>query len=259
MTFPEKTSLRPSMYLVLVFAVLTGLDVLASPLVSVKALGNAGYFAPLVAVVPFFAIIAIIFALQKKFPGKSVLQYSSQILGRVPTVIINLLVIIFWRLYTTIVTRDIMSLVSTHMLLRTPLWFFSIIGLLGVIYLAYHGIESVSRFVAFVFLPATIVIILVFFSALPYINVHQLLPVFNFGIKDIAKGALGQSYLYFPMLLLFMITPFTKDLRSARRFTMGAVALSAFGFLTNTSVRLAFSALPDWPVIPGQLWSSCMW
>lgn len=231
MTFPEKTTLRPSMYLVLIFTAIIGYDMLSSPLASVKVLGNSGYFAPLTAAIPVIAVIAIMFALQKKFPGKSGVQCASQIIGRVPAVIINLLLIIFWRFFATLSARDILTLVSTQMLFKTPLWFFGIIGFLGIMYLAYQGIESISRFVAFAFLPATIIIVIVFCTAFPYIDILQLLPVFNFSFIDLTKGALDLSYIYFPMVLLFMITPYTKKLPSGRRFTMAALTLGVLVFL----------------------------
>ncbi|HBE05955.1 MAG TPA: hypothetical protein DCY85_05645 [Firmicutes bacterium] len=231
MTFPEKTSLRPSMYLVLIFTAIIGYDMLSNPLVSVKALGNSGYFAPLAAAVPVIAIIIAMFALQKRFPGKSGVQCASLIIGNVPAVIINLLLIIFWRVFAALSARNIMTLVSTQMLLKTPLWFFSTIGYLGIMYLAYHGIESISRFVAFTFIPATIIIIIVFCAAFPYIDIRQLLPVLDFSITDLIKGAFSMSYLYFPLILLFLITPYTKKLPSARRFTMAALALSVLVFL----------------------------
>lgn len=234
MTFPEKTTLRPSMYFVLMITGLLGFDMLVSPLISAKALGNAGYFAPLAAAVPAVAAMCAIFALQKRFPGQSWVQYSIKTIGRIPATIILLLLMITWRFYTTLLSRDIMSLVSTHMLIKTPTWVFSLMGFLGIIYLAYHGIESISRFMSFVFVPASIVVFLVALSAMPYIDIRQLLPVFNFSFWDLVKGAFGVSYIYLPIMLLLVMTPFTRDLRSARRFTSGALALGVLGFISES-------------------------
>ncbi|SFT07433.1 GerAB/ArcD/ProY family transporter [Paenibacillus sp. BC26] len=112
------TTLQSSAILV---STIIGVGVLPLPLFAVRA-GDAG--APLVtllgAIVGFCGLL-LISLLGMRFPNKSIVEYSEDIIGKWPSLIGSLAIIAFFAILTSLAAREFGEVVVTSVLKNTPL------------------------------------------------------------------------------------------------------------------------------------------
>ena len=236
MNSKETARLTPMLLLPVMVSTFIGYGLFHVSSNAAKVMGANGYIAILLATIAVVPIILISFALQRRFPGLTIIEYAPLIIGRVPALITNLAVLVFAVLYAVLIMRDAANLVSTYLLDRTPLWVILLMVFGGVVYLTYHGLESLARFSSFILIPATTVLVILILTGFINADFRNALPIMPPKLGDYFQGSLKTLYIFFPVLYLWILLAFVKEkqLRSAQTATFVAYGLIALIFFLKT-------------------------
>ncbi|ABO48601.1 spore germination protein [Desulforamulus reducens MI-1] len=172
------------------------------------------WMTPPLAAIPGLGLVAMLVALNRRFPGQSLVQYSSSILG-IPGKLLGLLTIWFAFHLSSLVLRNIGSYIHVAVLFETPLWVTHLfIVTLGTFALRL-GIETITRaFSILMLLNIPFYLIIITFST-KTAKLDNLLPVLSHGWAPVIHASLNQAT--FPMgeIVLFgMVIFHIKDIKN---------------------------------------------
>lgn len=105
----------------ILISTIIGVGVLPLPLFAVRAGDTGAPLLTLLAILLAFFGLWLITKLGMRFPDKSIIQYSEEIIGRWPAWIGSTLIICFFALLTSLAAREFGEVVITSVLRRTPL------------------------------------------------------------------------------------------------------------------------------------------
>lgn len=250
----EKTGIGPGLLFMVLFISLFSYGVIEAPHTAAKYIGNNGYWGFLLAFLIAIPVILIISRLGRRFPSKSVIQYLPEVVG-VPLgkvlgflYLLMILVLMIWA------SRAISEQLSVYFLNKTPMCASVFIFLVVSAFVAYQGIEGVSRLAAFLF-PVTFFFsfIAILFSFQNF-DLENIRPVF---MIDGFKIPVGSVYLFYPFIsLLTVLTIFpylTKKQKSFKMITGAAVLASMVILMVIVSGIGNYSAPGvlrySWPVL----------
>ncbi|CAG7638355.1 endospore germination permease [Paenibacillus allorhizosphaerae] len=97
-----------------------GVGVLPLPLFAVRAADSGAPLVTLLAMMLAFVGLALVALLGMRFPNKSIIQYSEDIIGKWPAWIGSLFIIAFFAMLTSLTAREFGEVVVTSVLKTTP-------------------------------------------------------------------------------------------------------------------------------------------
>jgi spore germination protein len=250
----EKTGIGPGLLFMVLFISLFSYGVIESPHAAAKYIGSNGYWGFLLAFMVALPVIWVICRLGKRFPSKSIIQYLPEIVGAPLGKILGFLYLVVVMILMIWASRAISELLSIYFLNRTPMGVSVFIFLVVSTFVAYQGIEGVSRLAAFLF-PVTF-----FFSFLAIMFSFQ-----NFDLENIRpiffiegfKIPLGMVYLFYPfisLLTVLMIFPYLTKKQKGFKVITGAAALAGGVILIVIISGIGNYSAPgvlrySWPVL----------
>ncbi|AZO93608.1 endospore germination permease [Halocella sp. SP3-1] len=192
---------------------LIGAGSLVLPRTITKAAGTAAWLSILIGGLFSFLIISLIVKIGFRFPEETLMEYSNRVLGKIFGNSISLLFCFYWLLLCSLVLRVFASMLSSAVLLNTPIEFIIISMLFLIIYYINHDIEVIGRVNELYFIFLIIPVIIGIFLSMKEIQVIRLMPVMGQkGFSSIVKGTLNSffSFLGFEIIVLFLpslVTP----------------------------------------------------
>jgi spore germination protein KB len=214
----ENGKISHKQFAILVMMYLIGSSILLLPsALAAKALQDA-WISAILGVGVGMVIVILYNSLGSLFPTKTLAEYNEIILGKWLGKFVSLLFFSYFFLISALVLRNIGDFVITYALQDTPIEVIEISLLLVVIMGVHSGLETFSRtselLIPFVFILLFMIIILIS----PEVDVLNIQPIFEKGIKPIIGGAL--PFLGTPCLelvVLLMIFPFVNRNKEAKR------------------------------------------
>ena len=170
----EKTAIGPGLLFMVLFISLFSYGVIESPHAAAKYIGNNGYWGFLLAFGIAIPVIAVTCRLGRRFPRKSVIQYLPEVMGKPLGKALGFLYLVVIMVLMIWASRAISEQLSVYFLNRTPMWVSVFIFLAVATFVAYQGIEGISRLASFLF-PVTF-----FFSMIAILFSFQ-----NFDLENI--------------------------------------------------------------------------
>jgi spore germination protein len=250
----EKTGIGPGLLFMVVFISLFSYGVIESPHAAAKYVGNNGYWGFLLAFCVAIPVIWVICRLGKRFPSKSIIQYLPEIMGFPLGKFLGVLYLMVIMALMIWASRAISELISVYFLSRTPMWASVFIFLVVSAYVAYQGIEGVSRLAAFLF-PVTFFFsfIAILFSFQNF-DLENIRPIF---LMDGFKIPIGSIYLFYPfisLLSVLMIFPYLTKKQKGFKVVTGAAILACGVILMVIVSGIGNYSAPgvlrySWPVL----------
>jgi spore germination protein len=250
----EKTGIGPGLLFMVLFISMFSYGVIEAPHAAAKYIGNNGYWGFILAFGIVIPVIAVISRLGKRFPSKSVIQYLPEVMGAPLGKFLGFLYLVVIMGLMIWASRAISEQLSIYFLSRTPMWASVFIFMVVSTFVAYQGIEGVSRLAAFLF-PVTF-----FFSFLAILFSFQ-----NFDLENIRpiffidgfKIPLGTVYLFYPfisLLTVLMIFPYLTQKQKGFKVIFGAATLAASVILLVIVSGIGNYSAPgvlrySWPVL----------
>ena len=209
----EKTGIGTGLMFMVLYASMFSYGVMQSSYVAASQMGNNGYLGFVLAFILALGVIILLNSLAKRFPQKSIVQYLPDIFGIIPGKFIGFIYLSFIMMVLIINSSLIVQQSETYFLSITPTWVFMILFLSISAFIAYQGIEGLTRLAGFVF-PVTFVLCLlsILFSFQGF-DMDNIRPVF---FMDGLKIPLGSSTCF----LSFLCSDYrTDDLSVFKRKT----------------------------------------
>ncbi len=196
-------------------------------------------------------IISILFILlAKKFPGKTLVEYSVELLGKVAGKLVASLFILYMLVLGYSVIRQLGDIFVTSFNPDGPLIIYSVITTLVAAYAVHNGLEVIVR-VNQLILPFGLGIL----GFISLVNITETdltnyLPILENGIVPPLKGAVLIQAWLLELVILLQFVPFVQDKKNiGKSFTLTNLVLG-FSMLLGTLTIAVFGKLTSQLIYP---------
>ncbi|RST74333.1 spore gernimation protein [Siminovitchia acidinfaciens] len=219
----EKGKISALQMAMLLYPAIIATVVLSVPSITAKYAGNDLWQPPIIASVTGFLTVYIAVRLHKLHPGKTVIQYSEDIIGRVPGKIISFFILFFYIHTTGTISRSYSEFIVTSFLFKTP----QIVVIGSMVFLCalciYGGLEVLARATQLLFPFFVLPIIFAAVFLAPDFQIGNIFPVFEKGLMPSIKGAIPTSGWFAEFFLMAFLLPFLADKKKGMKYGMLSV------------------------------------
>ncbi|MGG1553360.1 GerAB/ArcD/ProY family transporter [Paenibacillus ferrarius] len=216
--------------------------ILTIPRIMVSFAKQDAWIAVLPSTVTGFISIGVMISLAKRYPGLTIIQYSSLILGKWIGKLLGMYYIYFWFMSISAITKQHTFFISTLLLPNSP----PIVGSFTILFLAalavIAGIEVIARSNEFL---TILMLILVFPLLLLSINEAdpgQLKPILGDGLFPVFQAAITPAGSFMNQLfILGWLLPYLNQPKKAAKvsiFALLGIFLLVFGIVILTIMVL---------------------
>lgn len=209
---------------------------------SVTAAGRDTWISTLIAIIPGCLLVFLITYLAKLFPGKTLIEYSQETLGKIPGKLVGILYLWYFLYLGSLVLRNYGDFLSTVVLPESMPGVFHITLGLVVAYMVYHRIEVIGRVGEIVF---PVIIGLSFAVSLLLTlsgssELKNLLPVFEQGFGKVLLGSIPIAAFPFQEIIVFtMILPYLNISKNSNKALMGGLLFAGLILVTTLMQSIA--------------------
>jgi len=182
------------------------------------------------AIVAFFPSALIIFIIGKlatRFPDKSIIQYSKELLGPWTG---GILVLFYLWLYLHMASTDLRmyaEIIKISFLTETPLVVIMGLMTMTVFMVVYHGLEPLGRCADIIFPLFFTMVILTLLVPLIKSDFINLEPVMARGLSPVVRGGIIPAMITAQYINLAMLTPSLNEPEKALRTALWSLVLSS--------------------------------
>jgi spore germination protein len=213
-----------------------GVGILAVPRFTVDYAQTGAPLATLLAVMSMMGFGLILAYLGSKYPEMTLFEYSDKILGKWPSVLVEVVLVVYFAELAALAAREFGEVVVTSVLQRTPVEITILVMLTLAVVAARNDAAIFSRiltfYMPFVYIPALVVVALTLRSAkatnlLPLINIfHETSPA-HFIYAAVIVAALFQNY-----FITGLLTPFMYQVKDAWKGILIGMGITGVVYLT---------------------------
>ena len=199
-----------------------------------------------VILVTIFGVAAgfIIASLGARFPNRTLIQYSGDIVGRPLGKVIGLIYILFFIWINTFIIREFADMFNTNFMPETPISLFSIGIVFASAYAVRSGLEVLAR-VNEIILPAVLVMLLLIMGMVyQEIDAELFFPMLEKGFIPVLKGAYPPALFFAETIIMIMLIPYLNRPSGAKgAITIGILIVGTFQLMTMAAVTGIFDTL----------------
>ncbi|MFJ8259210.1 endospore germination permease [Peribacillus asahii] len=238
----------------ILISTIIGVGVLPLPLFAVRA-GETG--APLVTLCGIGIASVGLFIMTKlgiRHPNKTIITYSEDIIGKWLGKFCSICVIVFFAILTGLAAREFGTVVTTAVLLETPLEVTVIVMLLLAAISARNNI-NVFAYIHNFYVPIILAPVLIVIAvSLKNANVLYLRPFIGGSFEDAFLGALTIAALFQGSFVITLIIPVMKQPKKAMKASMWAMFISGGLYLLIVVATVAVFGTEEikqlfWPTL----------
>ncbi|MFC9711782.1 endospore germination permease [Paenibacillus sp. NPDC056933] len=235
----------------MIFPAILATSILSVPGITMHYAGHDMWMTPILGSIFGIAAIGISFGLHRMYPGKTLIQSSVLIAGRIPGKVLGLVYIFYLPHITGLIIREYGEFISNNALPRTPM--FVIMGTM-VIVCAINvrlGIEVVGR-TAQVFVTLLIVLLaLIFILLIGELHPVELFPFMENGPLPVIQGSLAPAAWFSEYVVLAFLLPYVNRQKRTARVMLGSLLLTTMAMtVTNVFCLFLIGDLTDTFVFP---------
>jgi len=194
-----------------------------------------GWISILLATLAALLIARLAVSLSLRFPGKTLFQFTEEILGRWPGKAVTLLYIWWYIHMNAEIVRQFGSFVVSAFMPETPIIFIELLITAIAAYAVRNGLEVFTR-VNEIVLPLILgSVVIIIFLVTPEMNMKNLLPVFEYGAVPVIKGAVMPAAWMGEIVTMAVLIPYLSRAEEAHRIAAAATLITGF-FLAVTQV-----------------------
>lgn len=225
----SKNGLSDLQLLALIFIAIVGSTVTYLPRDMAEGAGRDGWIAILAAGIAVFLAACFIYLLCRRFPQKTLGEFSALILGKPLGLLFSGLYILYALLTAGINLRVFVEVSRTWTMFWTPMIVFIALLLVPVLYIVSLGIVPLGR-LAELILFTTLLTFLLMLLPMAQFNFIHLKPVGQEGLITIAGAAPRAFYAYMGFETLLVLFPFVKNRHKVYRLYFLAIFLAGVMF-----------------------------
>ncbi|MDR6224976.1 GerAB/ArcD/ProY family transporter [Desmospora profundinema] len=194
--------------------------ILDIPSITGQVAGKDLWLSPLWASFVGLVMLQVMFWLDRRFPGETIVQYSGQVVGTILGKALSAVLLFYFLHVNSLILRGYGEFLVGVFLEHTPAVF--IMGVMTALvgYAVRSGVEVIGR-LAQLFIPFTLLIWagLLFLTASDW-DVRHVQPVFENGIGPSVRGALVPAGWFADFILLSFLLPFVSNRKDGKRWGM---------------------------------------
>lgn len=210
------------------------------PAITARAAAEDGWISVLVPATVFGVLVVVVcVSLGRRFPGRTVIEYSGDIVGKFGGKLIGLAYIFFFLHINAIIIREFGDFMVTAFMSETPLLVFNGVLVLLAAYAVRCGLEVICRANQFVFPLAVLSLFGLVAMVVGEMRLSNLIPVLDKGLLPVLKGALAPSSWRGEVVLLLMFLPYLNMPQKAQKAGIVAVVFIGFVLALDTAAMIA--------------------
>ncbi|MBO8138444.1 MAG: endospore germination permease [Desulfotomaculum sp.] len=217
--------------LILVVSSVIANGILAIPQAAAGIGGPGGWI--VVLLIGLYATLQVILLtlLLQRFPNTNFIDININVLGKFAGSLAAGILVFYFALTASLVTRGITNVALTTVLPSTPPLVIMSILVLTSIYAVYFGLEILARVNLILFALKTVTFLSVIFFTIPQMELENLLPLWEKGSMSVTEGILSIHSAFTGYIILAYAYPYLRNKK-------GALFTAAFALLVITVIYL---------------------
>lgn len=204
-----------------------------------RKIGRDMWVCGIISVFTVLPFIIMTIHIGQNFPGKTIAEYSRELLGRVLGKVLGLLLAIYFFLSASSSITMYVHHLTGFLLPQTPFLVVTLLHVSIICYMVWGGPEVIARISIFAFAMAIIFYLLVFAASLSEINIDRITPIFDTGILPVFKASLDtDAFIGVSPILIAMLLPIVNDQKKALGAAVSGLFIGGFFFILYFVVEL---------------------
>jgi len=213
--------------------------ILFVPAIASKHARQDAWISIVLATVAGLLIARLVTTLGLRFPGKTIFEFTGEIIGWWPGKLVGLLYVWWFLHMNALVIREFGSFLDAAFMPDTPIIIFNLVVVAIAAYAVRNGLEVFTR-ASEIFLPLILgLIIVIVLLASKDTDLSRLLPIFDTGAGNIVKGAVAPLSWFGEIAAITVVIPYLNKPREAHRVAAVAVLVSGFFFTLMVMATLS--------------------
>lgn len=237
--------------MILIVSTVIGVGILSLPAGLADRLGNDGWLLIIINGLIAALITFVITTIMKNFKGKTLMDFSKELVTSPVTFIILIIFFIYFIGFSAFVVRIFGEVVKMFLLEHTPIEVIILTMLLTTSYLARTGVEGMARMSMFIFPIVIVPLIFLMILLIAEINYENLLPSFQFGLMDLIRAIPATFFSFIGFEFLFIYMGFVDKPKKSLKYNLVAIVIIAVLYLLVFIISLAQFSLVE---LKHQLW-----
>lgn len=204
-----------------------------------REIGSDMWISGIISVFTILPFIIIAIRIGQNFPEKTIVEYSTKILGLVLGKALGLVLAIYFFIAASSSITMYVHHLTGFLLPQTPFLVVTTLHVFVICYLVWKGPEVIGRTSIIAFAMAIIFYLLVFMASLSEINIDRIMPLFDSGIEPVFRASLDtDTFLGISPILVAMILPMVKNQKKAISAAVSGLFIGGFFFIFYFVVEL---------------------
>lgn len=204
-----------------------------------REVGRDMWISGIISIITTLLFIFIVIYIGQNFPGKTIVEYSRDLLGSFLGKILGLVL----AMYFFVVAVNSVSMYIHHLtaflLPETPFLVVTTLHVMVICYFVWKGPEVIARTGVIGFSMAIVFYALVFLASLAEIDFDRIMPFFDSGIIPVFKASLkADTFVGVLQILIAMILPMVRDQNKAYRTAASGLFIGGGFFVFYFIVEL---------------------
>ncbi|OPG95105.1 spore gernimation protein [Chryseobacterium mucoviscidosis] len=173
----------------------------------------------------------ILVTLCRRFPGKTVFQFTEEITGKWIAYILGAAIILYFLAISAFEIRVMAEVTRLYLLEGTPVWAIVMVFMWVGFYLISGGINSMARLYEIILPIALILFLLAIFLSSSLFEINNLRPVLGEGIMPVFKGLKSSVLAYTGYEVMFVVMAFMKNPEKGKKAMVWGILISMVIYL----------------------------
>lgn len=209
-----KVGFREQISMIIMVLLMKATD--TTPTILFKDGKHAGWMLPIlsatVVIIPFLVTLQLL----KKYK-KGLIEIIYELTGKYLGFIIGMILFGLMLAALIINSRSYIDILSTMFFLKTPMIVLYLVLVIGMLFIAYRGLETISRTALVIFPSLQIVFLILVFASQKEIHFDYIHPILGSGIPNLLKSAVVHSSIWGDMFYFAIIFQFSKGYKEFKR------------------------------------------
>lgn len=197
-----------------------------------RKVGHDMWISGIVSVLTVLPFLFLMIYIGRNFPDKTIVEYSSELLGRLLGKVLGLILTLYFFLNASSSISMYIQHLTGFLLPKTPFLVVAALHVFVIFYLVWNGPEVIARTAIFAFGFGIIFFILVFMASLAEINMDRIMPFFDLGVMPVLKSSIeADTFVGITPLLVAMILPMVSNPKKAFASASSGLFIGGFFFI----------------------------
>ncbi len=181
-----------------------------------RKIGRDMWISGIIGVLTIIPFVLLIIYIGQNFPGKTVVQYGQDLLGRVLGKVLGVVLTLYFFIISSSSILIYIHHLTDFLLPQTPFLVLTALHVFVISYLVWKGPEVIARTSVIAFGAGIIFYFLVFMASLSEIHINRITPFFDSGVANVFKSSLKvDTFIGASQVLIAMILPMVHDQKKA--------------------------------------------